>query len=470
MGIQESLNQVIAELANRRIQLKQVGDPNLSSSLDGALTGTTVLQTDSVPQVIWRKLRAGSNGWDVEQVLPIEPNHYRYVDQSNTAPGQNGSFANPFSNLQDAYDSILPAINQADYDVLYMVHVLSDYVHTGDLILPECRSVITVASQYLTVNGNVYIPADFSHYAYPSLAFFSRLHIGFCNDLSSPSMAQGTISINGKLEYLIANPTYSIFNELLLEANMGSPTVGGAIIIPAGFALGAVTCSNSNNYGMDMGGGVFKSIVTIGHALRADSCYFTSLVEVHAVVGDYTMFLGGLNAPWQLQNGMRSGLIQSEIRGAWTGPPLTGSPILQLDNASQNEVWTHLRNGSLTLTQPINFTDAESYIARNTDIDIVTSPEVVDQFPYTLANACDWEVLVSRGTTQFRRCKISAVWTSDGLSINTQGETKLAEVGVTSDLSLSVSILTTNVRLMATAVNTNDWVVKAKRILALYNI
>jgi len=164
--------------------------------------------------------------------------------------------------------------------------------------------------------------------------------------------------------------------------------------------------------------------------------------------------------------GPLKGLHATGILGAY----ISAGSYLPLDEESKATLFKALRSGSLTFSAPVPILqDLDMYFYRNSDVDIATSPEVVDQFPYALACCCTWEVLVKRGTTQFRRGSITAVWTADGLSINTQGETKLAEVGLTSDLSLSVDINASNVRLRATAVNTDNWSVTVRRIMMSFN-
>jgi len=474
MGVQESLNQVIAELANRRIQLRLTGDPNLSSSLDGALIGTTVLQTDSVPQVIWRKLRAGANGWDVEQVLPVQPSYIRYVDQENTAPGQNGSLENPFSDLQDAYDSISSATSTIDFRQTYYVDVISELdTPVGDITLPNARSIVTLFSSRSVINGSIIIPVDGLLYptidVNPLIAFYS-----YFSDVPPMGSISGALQIAilgdlrfNKIHQLSQNKRFEV---PLKGVAIGSFSVDGLISVPTNltthpFVDADIMTNNCSVYfGRDTGGGIYKAIDAQRSSLQSDYSNFLAETDVFSLVSESTGLLDlQIRHSGEYTAGAKAGLVNCDI----IGTIVTAGRNLLLDNLTLCKAQLRMPGGVVFVT-PNHINPREEYQFSNLDVDIVTSPELIDSFPYSLSNSCVWELEIWRGTTQRRLCRIGATWSSDGLTINTQGEQKLAEFGVTTDLSLAVDINSGNVRLRATAVNTNDWAVSGRRVINFF--
>lgn len=98
----------------------------------------------------------------------------------------------------------------------------------------------------------------------------------------------------------------------------------------------------------------------------------------------------------------------------------------------------------------------------NTDVDIGT--ETVDSFAYTLSSGVTWQYTIrSVAGTASRSGQITATILSDGSSVNGGAEISEAEIGDTSDVSLSVDINGGLVRLRATTLS-NNWIVEGERL------
>lgn len=52
------------------VEIVSAGDPNLNSVLDTRSPGVGYVQVDITPNLLWRKIREGENGWDLERELP----------------------------------------------------------------------------------------------------------------------------------------------------------------------------------------------------------------------------------------------------------------------------------------------------------------------------------------------------------------------------------------------------------------
>jgi hypothetical protein len=456
MGVQESLNQVLAELVNRRIQLSKTVDPNTDASLDSAPIGSTVLQTTATPRVVWRKERAGANGWDVEIIPSIQYNVDVYVDGSNTTPSPNGSRANPFTTIQAALDFLGSAVDLADYGKIYNVHILPGTYSESPVVPParqlyfifEGVSVVT-GDITVTVNGALH-PGSGGGYTIGVLtnSGMEASYMGF----SDRSTINGSIVFN-KIAQSPDNITL-VVNQVYL---------GDAIIVPATVDpyVPTLLIARVISWGKDIGGGVWRSISAPGSDVMIDQCSLYSTVDVRtyqAMVN--TSFFDGLilhSAVVRLMIPGPSGFIRSDLNGTITSV----GKNLYLDSYSKKFLEASVADGYSTAN-----------LAHVGNLDDTRTPEVtvnaaatvtVDSFPITVGNYVKWDVMIHRGTTQYRRSIIGAVWTAAG-SINTQGEIKLGDIGTTSDLTLSVDVSGgTTVRLRASAVTTSSWKVQAVR-------
>jgi len=103
MGVQDSLDQVLAELGNRLTMLKDTGHPNTHPEYNGAPVGTSYRQTDVAPTTIYDKEVAG---W-VERALPIigASGRSRYVDP-NFVGTSYGSIVSPWKTISDAITDV----------------------------------------------------------------------------------------------------------------------------------------------------------------------------------------------------------------------------------------------------------------------------------------------------------------------------------------------------------------------------
>jgi len=95
------------------------------------------------------------------------------------------------------------------------------------------------------------------------------------------------------------------------------------------------------------------------------------------------------------------------------------------------------------------------------DTDIDTGAVVVDSFPDTDGDACFWEFVVKKGAN-LRAGLMIAVWEATGNTVEYDQSNVTDDIGDTSDLVLSVSISSDNVRLVATA-DSDDWSVSTLR-------
>ncbi len=98
----------------------------------------------------------------------------------------------------------------------------------------------------------------------------------------------------------------------------------------------------------------------------------------------------------------------------------------------------------------------------NTDVD--TGTEVVDTFAFSTSSGATWEYTIrNAANTASRTGSITATWLTDGSSVGYGAEITGAQVGDTSDVSLTVDISGSNVRLLATSLS-NNWIVEGERI------
>ena len=103
----------------------------------------------------------------------------------------------------------------------------------------------------------------------------------------------------------------------------------------------------------------------------------------------------------------------------------------------------------------------DEYYSLNADVDIASSPEVVDTFPDTWCNGVMYDVMIrDTAGANVKMSLISAAWNPTTDVIN-YSETTLAVVGTIS-CTLALDITTNAVRLMATA-TTDNWLVQAIR-------
>lgn len=104
-------------------------------------------------------------------------------------------------------------------------------------------------------------------------------------------------------------------------------------------------------------------------------------------------------------------------------------------------------------------------VVANTDVDIATSPEIVDAFPDTLGAAVLWDVVIrDASVANVKLSQVAAVWNPATNTVNWTETTK-AVIGTIS-CTVTPDITSDNVRLMATA-TTDNWRVQAcRRLLA----
>lgn len=99
----------------------------------------------------------------------------------------------------------------------------------------------------------------------------------------------------------------------------------------------------------------------------------------------------------------------------------------------------------------------------NTDVD--TGTEVVDSFAYTLGTGAIWQYTIRNAAdTASRSGEITATWLADGSSVGYGADITGAQVGDTSDVTLSVDTSAGNIRLKATSLS-NNWSVSGSRLL-----
>ena len=469
MGVQESLNQVIAELANRRIQLRDTGDPNLDVSLDGALIGTTILQTDSgPPMVTWRKNRAGANGWDLELLSPQPSPYTVYVDGSNTTPVQDGSVTNPYVTIQDALDAIGPAVDYDDYVNTPVVYVAAG-TYNESPIVPAARTIVILLDGQTVVNG--YFTITVNQALLPPGANTAQVSVCGANLAVTGGLFAISPYISG-INYSIVNPyTYNpilqIFGvslgEILDISSNPSATVERPII----------QIAYSYIRGIDIGGGVWKAINAPYSVLHSvDSSDFEAEIDVYSFLRIADSWLTDFRVrnrwyPYYASGNV--GLINTDIWGVITTPASSTVKCLPCDRYTAHMFDWYLRYGYITSVNLAHVFEFHEMWCNEVTVN-TGAAVVLDSFPIGSGSSCVWQVNIYRGTTQFRRSQIGAVWTSAG-SINSQGEIKFGDIGDTSSITLAVDVSGgTTVRLTATSTVTSTWKVRVLRnITHAYN-
>jgi hypothetical protein len=97
----------------------------------------------------------------------------------------------------------------------------------------------------------------------------------------------------------------------------------------------------------------------------------------------------------------------------------------------------------------------------NTDVD--TGTETIDSFAFSTGTGATWEYTVRNAAgTASRTGTVRATILTDGSLVGSGTDISTAEIGDTSDVSLSVDISGSNVRLLATAASDN-WIVEGSR-------
>lgn len=96
----------------------------------------------------------------------------------------------------------------------------------------------------------------------------------------------------------------------------------------------------------------------------------------------------------------------------------------------------------------------------NLDVDIATSPEVVDSFTSSSAKGVVWDFVIEQGTIR-RVSSIVATWQSTTVAYAEYGA---VEIGDSSPVTMSVDIDSGNARLLAT-VTTDNWIITGRRYL-----
>lgn len=96
----------------------------------------------------------------------------------------------------------------------------------------------------------------------------------------------------------------------------------------------------------------------------------------------------------------------------------------------------------------------------NLDVDIATSPEVVDTFTTSSAKGVVWDFVIEQGTIR-RVSSIVATWESSTVSYCEYGA---VEIGDSSPVTMSVDINSGSVRLLST-VTTDNWIITGRRYL-----
>lgn len=468
MGVQESLNQVIAELANRRIQLKDTGDPNLDVSLDGALIGTTVLQTDSgPPMVTWRKNRAGANGWDLELLSPQPYPYTIYVNANNTSPVQDGSVTNPFVTIQDALDFMGSPPTLDDYAIQRTVYV-SEGVYAESPVIPAARSVTILLEGTTLIDGYVTITVDQALLPSPANSCVVSI-CGMTLATRGPSWVAVRPGLNG-IQHNVITP-YQYFYLQVYGANVWE-MIDASINPTSANEKNFIIMESGYMRGKDIGGGVWKSIYapySCMHQLTDVTLESELDVYSYLSIKDSTLWDFRIRNRWLPYWASGTvGIINSYITGTITTPVSSTVKCLPCDLFSMRLLDLYLRYGYVTVNLAHIFEFHDMWC---NEITVNTGSTVVlDSFPIGSGSSCVWQVNIYRGTTQFRRSQIGAVWTSAG-SINSQGEIKFGDIGDTSSITLAVDVSGgTTVRLTATTTVTSTWKVRVLRnITHAYN-
>ena len=462
MGVQESLNQVIAELANRRIQLRDTGDPNLDATI-----GTTILQTDSgPPMVTWRKNRAGANGWDLELLSPQQSPYTVYVDSGNTSPKPDGSVTNPYVTIQDALDAIGPAVDYDDFVNTPVVYVAAGY-YTESPIIPAAREIIILLDGQSWVDGYFTITVNQALMPIVSSVKVSICAVGLSVTGGLLAFRPGINGINCNIvSPYTRNAILQIFGVNIWE--MIDISVHPCTILE----YSKIQISDSYIGGKDIGGGVWKAInAPYSNLFSALRTSFAAEVDIYSFLKaiDCCFYDFQVRNRWLPYWGDGSvGLIETDVQGIVTTPISSTVKCLPCDRYTMHMFDWYLRYGYVTVNLAHIFEFHEMWC---NEVTVNTGAAVVlDSFPIGSGSSCVWEVNIYRGTTQFRRSQIGAVWTSAG-SINSQGEIKFGDIGDTSSITLSVDVSGgTTVRLTATSTVTNTWKVRVLRnITHAYN-
>jgi hypothetical protein len=482
------------ELQTRQIAFSGAVDPNTNSSLDTSPVGTLYRQTGADPVIFWVKNSLGSNGWNVFGNINI---FGRTVHVDYFYTGENGesdgSILRPFVVPQDAVD-YAESLNPDDYNPISVYFGSpGDWDYEVDIVIHKC-GVNLVAGAAATLYGTL----TYTNATPESLALYKA------GGYSDYSLLVNQGDRGPWLNYIFGFELACTVRLLGVQGDLGP---GITDFLGWGFAMyncwgsGTIYSRNAGSIGLY---NCPTSYVDV-------DCFNTAYVyERNSSIGDFDYEyqsldpLGRPGADTSYLDLNTTRVNNVILRGSAVFHSCDMGSITNLtcyDTASVNMRASSIRSNA-TFNNNSFFTIANSQIGgnltvaagntgtphnlistavakiidpdgkiivsgitpihvENTDIDIATSPEVIDIFPATNCKAAQWQVRISNGNN-VKTCLVSAAWSAAG-TISALTESLVALVGSIT-LTLTVDILAGKVRLLGTAAGTNNWAVVANRM------
>jgi len=457
MGVQDSLDQVLAEMSNRRVMLRGAGDPNGDSGLDGAPAGSLYWQDSGVE---WIHLAVGPSNWTPVGSATTPPETVRYVGPNSTGY-ENGSQLFPYTTAQDGINDII-AIETADPTARCEL-IVAPGSYIGQTISLENENLTNISIVCAPHSQTARDGLDYG-------ATFSTLSAAVDTENLVYLHLVGLRFINGSIQCDVTDGDLcSVKGSVMKSCQFTNLTLGQMTLfnieeckVLIGFTV--TNCTEVWAYRSQLASiGPANAIIEWDEDAPKPLFGVSTFLYVEGDVLCKKMTTRRVGSPGgdvfvSFKDGSR---VSSDLTvGADCAVTCDRDGILPADTTVDAGGAVTIEKGgewNVSTATTINSAAVVSWPKDAENADVDTGTETVDEFPDTAGASVMWFVHVQKGAN-VARLILAACWDAATNAFFVGMPMTLAFIG-TIDVTVSADLVGDNVRLRATATS-DDWTVR----------